>query len=135
MNKAIFSGRLTRDPEIRYTSNQKAYALFGIAVNRRYVAGKEQKVDFFNVVTWNKTAEFCSKNFSKGQQILIIGRMQNRSYENEEGKKVNVTELIGEEVDFAGYNNNGNASNASNTSNITDEDYIDFDELAKEMEI
>lgn len=135
MNKVIFSGRLTRDPEIRYTSNQKAYALFGIAVNRRYVAGKEQEVDFFNVVTWNNTAEFCSKNFSKGQQIIIVGRMQKRIYENKEGQKVNVTELIGEEVYFAGYNNNGNASNASNTSDAVDEDYIDFEELAKEMGI
>ena len=100
MNKVILMGRLTKDPETRYTQTTNTQVTsFTLAVNRRF--SKEKETDFINIVTWNKTAEFCSKYFKKGQQVGVIGRMQTRNYEDKDGKKVYVTEVIAEEVYFA----------------------------------
>lgn len=71
---------------------------FSLAVNRR---NEKDKADFFNIVAWSKTGEFCSKYFKKGQQVGIIGRLQTRSYEDKDGKTTNVTEVIAEETYFA----------------------------------
>ena len=103
MNKVILMGRLTRDPEVRYTQNTNAMvASFSLAVNRRFVAqGQERQADFINIVTWSKTAEFCSKYFKKGQQVGVIGRIQTRTYDDQQGQKRYVTEVIAEEVYFA----------------------------------
>ena len=78
MNKVILMGRLTRDPEVRYTqTNNTLVASFSLAVNRRFARqGEERQADFINVVAWSKTGEFCSKYFKKGQQVGIIGRIQ-----------------------------------------------------------
>ena len=80
MNKFEFLGRLTKDPEVRYTSgNNTQVTTFTIAVNRRFVAqGGERQSDFFNLTAFGKTAEFCAKYFKKGQQVLVTGRIQNR---------------------------------------------------------
>ena len=104
MNKVILMGRLTKDPEVRYTqSTNTMVTSFTLAVNRRFVKqGEERQADFINIVAWNKTAEFVSKYFSKGQQVGVIGRIQTRNYDNEEGIKHYVTEVIAEEVYFAG---------------------------------
>lgn len=102
MNKAILMGRLTRDPETRYTqTNNVQVTSFTLAVNRRFTKEGEQQADFINVVTWNKTAEFVSKYFKKGQQVGIIGRIQTRNYDDDQGQKHYVTEVIAEEVYFA----------------------------------
>ena len=103
MNKVILMGRLTRDPEVRYTSgNNTLVASFSIAVNRRFARqGEERQADFFNVVAWDKTGEFCSKYFKKGQQVGVIGRLQTRNYDDKDGKKVYVTEVIAEDAYFA----------------------------------
>ena len=99
MNKVILMGRLTKDVELRYTNN--AVASFSIAVNRAFVKqGEERQADFFNVVAWNKLAESISKYVSKGQQIAISGRLETRTWEDEQGIKHYVTEVIAEEVDF-----------------------------------
>lgn len=97
MNKSILMGRLTRDPELRYTQNQKMVVSFTLAVKRRVA----EETDFFNIVAWNKTGEFVSKYFKKGQQVLVTGRLQNRDYEGKDGIKRKITELIAEEVFFA----------------------------------
>ena len=104
MNKVILMGRLTKDPEVRYTqATNTMVTSFTLAVNRRFVRpGEERQADFINIVAWNKTAEFVSKYFSKGQQVGVIGRIQTRNYDNEEGIKHYVTEVIAEEVYFAG---------------------------------
>ncbi len=104
MNKVILMGRLTKDPEVRYTqATNTMVTSFTLAVNRRFVKqGEERQADFINIVAWNKTAEFVSKYFSKGQQVGVIGRIQTRNYDNEEGIKHYVTEVIAEEVYFAG---------------------------------
>lgn len=103
MNKAILMGRLTKNPEIRYTqTNNIMVASFSLAVNRRFVKqGEERQADFINIVAWNKTAEFCSKYFKKGQQVGIIGRIQTRNYEDDKGVKHYITEVVAEEVYFA----------------------------------
>ena len=103
MNKAILMGRLTRDPDVRYTAtNNTMVVQFALAVNRRFAKeGEERQADFINIVAWDKTAEFCSKYFKKGQQVGIIGRIQTRNYDDKDGKKVYVTEVVAEEVYFA----------------------------------
>ena len=111
MNKVILMGRLTRDPEVRYTStNNTLVATFSLAVNRRFARqGEERQADFINVVAWDKTGEFCSKYFKKGQQVGVIGRIQTRNYDDKDGKKVYVTEVIAEETYFADSRREGDA--------------------------
>ena len=103
MNKVILMGRLTRDPEVRYTTtNNTLVASFSLAVNRRFARqGEERQADFINIVAWDKTGEFCSKYFKKGQQVGVVGRIQTRNYDDKDGKKVYVTEVIAEEAYFA----------------------------------
>ena len=103
MNKVILMGRLTRDPEVRYTqTNNTLVASFSLAVNRRFVRqGEERQADFINIVAWAKTGEFCSKYFKKGQQVGIIGRIQTRTWDDDQGNKHYVTEVVAEEAYFA----------------------------------
>ena len=103
MNKVILMGRLTRDPETRYTqTNNTVVSSFSLAVNRRFARqGEERQADFINVVAWDRTGEFCSKYFKKGQQVGVIGRLETRHYTDKDGKTVYVTEVIAEEVYFA----------------------------------
>ena len=113
MNKAILMGRLVKDPEVRYTTNNVVYTTFTLAVNRRFAGNNEQTADFINVITWNKTAEFCSMYFKKGQQVGVIGRIQTRNYEDKNGNRVYVTEVVGEEAYFAeGKQGTSNTSNS-----------------------
>ena len=96
-------GRLTKDPEIRYTQNNMTVANFSIAVSRRFAKENDEvKADFFNVIAWNKTGEFVGKYFKKGQQILVSGRIENRNWTDQQGVKHYATDIIAEEVDFAG---------------------------------
>lgn len=100
MNKVILLGRLTKDVDVRYTqATNIMVASFSLAVNRRFAKqGEERQADFINVVAWSKTAEFCSKYFKKGQQVGIIGRIQTRNWEDDQGQKHYVTEVVAEEV-------------------------------------
>ena len=92
-------GRLTRDPEVRYTqTNNTLVASFSLAVNRRFAREGEQQADFINIVAWSKTGEFCSKFFKKGMQVSVIGRLQTRNWDDEQGQKHYVTEVVAEEV-------------------------------------
>lgn len=100
MNKVMLMGRLTRDPEAKYTQTNMNMTLFTIAVNRR-TKNDEKSADFFNIVAWNKTGEFVNKYFKKGQQVAIIGRLSTREYVDLNGNKKQVTEVIAEEVYFA----------------------------------
>jgi single-strand DNA-binding protein len=95
-------GRLTKDPEIRYTQSSTAVCNFTLAVNRRFQKqGEERKADFIPVVVWGKQAEFCSKYFEKGRQVAVVGRIETSSWEDNEGKKRYKTEVIADEVYFA----------------------------------
>lgn len=103
MNKVILMGRLTKDPETRYTAaSNTAKCNFTLAVDRRFSkAGEEKVADFFNIVSWDKQAEFCGKYFTKGLKVVVVGRIQNRTWDDNEGKKHYITEIIAEECHFA----------------------------------
>lgn len=103
MNKVILMGRLTRDPELRYASSSNVpVCSFTLAVDRRFTRqGEERQTDFIPVVTFGKTAEFCKKYFSKGMQVCLAGRIQVRSYNDSDGKRRYVTEVLADEVQFA----------------------------------
>ena len=102
MNKVILMGRLTKDPELKYTASNVPKCSFTLAVDRRFSKpGEEKQCDFFNVVSWQKQAEFCGKYFAKGLKIVIVGRLENRSWDDNEGKKHYITEVIAEEAEFA----------------------------------
>ena len=101
MNKAILIGRLTRDPELRYTSSGRAVCQFSIAINRTYTnqQGQREK-DFINCVVWDKQAENLAKYVTKGRLVAVDGRIQTRNYDNNEGKKVYVTEVLANSIQF-----------------------------------
>jgi single-strand DNA-binding protein len=101
MNKVVFMGRLTKEPELRYTTSQTPVANFTLAVPRRFAKEDKQKADFFQVVAWDKLGEFCGKYFHKGLKVLVVGRLETRTWEDAEGHKHYVTELIAEEAHFA----------------------------------
>lgn len=103
MNKIILLGRLTKVPEIRYSqTNEMKVALFTLAVNRKYVkTGEERQADFINIVAYSKLAEFSEKYLRQGLQICVCGRLQTRNYEDKNGIRRYVTEVIAEELDFA----------------------------------
>ena len=117
MNKVILMGRLTRDPEVRwYTQNNMPVANFSIAVNRRFAKENDEvKADFFNVIAWNKTGEFVGKYFKKGQQVIVSGRLQNRNWTDQQGVKHYATDVIAEEVEFADSKKNSDSENFNNT--------------------
>ena len=118
MNKVVLMGRLTRDPEVRYTqTNNTLVASFSLAVNRRFARpGEERQADFINIVAWSKTGEFVSKYFKKGQQVGIIGRIQTRTWDDDQGQKHYITEVVAEEAYFADSKRDGaDASNFENT--------------------
>lgn len=104
MNKVIIKGRITKDVEVRYTqTSNTAVVTFTVAVNRNFVKqGEERQTDFINCVAYSKTAEFISKYFGKRQEILLVGRIQTRNYEDDNGQKHYVTEVIVENVEFCG---------------------------------
>ena len=99
MNKVSLMGRLTRDVETRATASGTPVCNFSLAVPRRF--SKDKEVDFINIVAWNKTAEFCSKYFVKGQQVALVGRIFNSNWDDADGKKRYKTEIVAEEVYFA----------------------------------
>lgn len=101
MNKVILSGRLTKDIEVKTTSNQTAYTQFTVAVQRKFKDNNGNYLsDFVNCVAWRNTAEFISKYFSKGSKIAIVGSIQTRNFEGSDGKKVYITEVLVDEVEF-----------------------------------
>lgn len=112
MNKAILIGRLTRDPELRSTPTGRNVCQFSIAVNRTYTnANGEREADFINCVVWDKQAENLAKYQKKGNQIAVDGRVQTRNYDDNNGKKVYVTEILVNNISFL------DAKGSSNTGN------------------
>lgn len=102
MNKVILIGRLTRDPDVRYSTreNSVAVARYTLAVDRRYKRDGEESADFINCVTFGKSAEFAEKYFLQGLKIAVTGRIQTGSYINKEGRKIYTTNVIVEEQGF-----------------------------------
>ncbi len=101
MNKVFLIGNLTRDPEMNTVSTGVSVCRFSIAITRRYVgADGNREADFINIVTWRGLADNCAKYLKKGSKVAVCGSLQTRSYENKEGVKVNVFEIVAEEVEF-----------------------------------
>lgn len=101
MNKVFLLGRLTKDPEVRYTTTGKVVAQFTIAVDRPYTNQDGQKdADFFPIVIWGKSAETAGNSLTKGQRVLVEGRVQIRSYEGKDGQKRWITEVIADRFEF-----------------------------------
>ena len=116
MNRVVLIGRLTRDPELRYTGSNTAVATFSLAVNRNFQNQQgEREADFINIVVWRKQAENVKNYLQQGSQVAIDGRIQTRSYDDNNGQKRYVTELVADNVEFLGSKNSSN-----NTSNISD---------------
>ena len=113
MNKVILMGRLTRDPEVRYSAgeNSLAIARYTLAVDRRFKRDGEATADFISCVVFGKQAEFAEKYFRQGIRIVVSGRIQTGSYTNRDGVKVYTTEVVVEEQEFA-------ESNAENDSHV-----------------
>ena len=101
-NNVTLVGNITRDPELRFLPNGTANATFGLAVNRRWQNRQtnewEEKVSFFNVVCWREMAENAAASLTKGTRVLVNGRLEQRSYETQEGEKRNVVEIIADEI-------------------------------------
>ena len=117
MNKVILMGRLTRDPEVRYSQgdNASAVARYTLAVDRRFKRDGEQSTDFINCVAFGRTAEFAERYYRQGTKIAISGRIQTGSYTNREGQKVYTTEVVVEEQEFAESKAAGGASTSNNS--------------------
>lgn len=112
MNKCEIVGRLVKDVELKTTPNQVQYCNFTVAVDRRFKdANGQRQADFINCVAWKQTATFIQKYFRKGSRIGIVGSIQTRSYEDQNGQKHFVTEVLAEEAEFVESNSNANAGN------------------------
>lgn len=128
MNKTILLGRLTKNPEIKFSqTNNVKVATFSLAVNRKYVKqGEERQADFFNIVAYSKLGDFVEKFLKQGIQVCVNGRLQTRNYEDKNGIKRYVTEVIAEEIDFAD-SYTKIESNADNTQETVSEDLKEKD--------
>lgn len=133
MNKVFLIGRLTKDPELRYTPSNVASTTFSLAVNRNFTnQNGVREADFINIVMWRKQAETAKKYLSKGSLIAVEGRIQTRNYDGADGKKVYVTEVIADNFEFLESKGQRNANNdiefrdEAPTTDVGDEPYIDF---------
>ena len=100
MNHFVGIGRLTRDPNVKYTQSGKAYASFTLAIDRRKSLDGEHKADFIQCVAWEKTAEIIGNHCTKGKKIAVEGRIQTRSYDANDGAKRYVTEVVVNSMEF-----------------------------------
>ena len=129
MNKAFLIGRLTRDPELRYSSNNAAIANFSIAIDRQYTSSDGQRqTDFINIVAFQKQAENIKKYIGKGSLVAVDGRIQTRNYEDKDGKRVYVTEVVADRVQFLDSRNSNNTNNESSENDVTPADFNDTKE-------
>ena len=115
MNKAILMGRLTKDVEMRQTPNGVTVTRFTIAVNRRFKSEGQPDADFINCVAWRQTGEFIAKYFQKGSMIAVVGSIQTRSWDGQDGKKQYATEIVVDEAHFTGSKNDAAKSGDGNT--------------------
>ena len=132
MNKVLLVGNLTKDPELTTTTNGISVCRFSIAVSRRYVgASGERETDFINIVVWRGQAENCHKYLKKGSKCGIVGTLQTRSYDAQDGSKRYVTEVVADEVEFISTNRNqdGTSREDALAEDVTELKPIDDDSL------
>lgn len=136
MNKIILMGRLTRDPEIRYSQgeNSMSIARFSLAVNRRYKRENEPDADFFNCTAFGKQAEFVEKYLKQATKILLSGRVQNDNYTNKEGQKVYSVQIMVEEIKFAESKGSSAPGTQPATQETSSDGYVNIpDSLQEEL--
>lgn len=135
MNKVFLIGRLTRDPELRYTSSNVAVATFSLAINRNFTnQDGEREADFINIQVWKKLAESCDKYLTKGSQIAVNGRIQVRNYDAQDGSKRYVTEVVAESIQFLDNKKDGQAiNNTTSTQEIPHSD--PYEEMGKQVSL
>ena len=114
MNKVYLIGNLTRDPEMRSTSTGIPVCNFSIAVNRRFRNAQtgQQETDFFNIVAWRQLAELCGRYLAKGRKVAVVGSIQTRTYEAQDGSKRSAFDIVADEVEFLSTANAGSASSS-----------------------
>lgn len=135
MNKVIVMGRLTKDPDVRYSQGNEpiAVARYSLAVNRRFKKQGEQEADFINCVAFGKAAEFVEKFLKKGMQISIAGRIQTGSYTDKNGKKVYTTDVVVEEHYFA--ESKKDSQTSSNAPSDSTEAFYPVDENVDDADL
>ena len=128
MNKVVLLGRLTKDPDVRYTQNQKVVTTFTLAVDRPFLTqdGKRE-ADFIPVVIWGKPAEIAGNSFQKGHRVCVEGRIQTRTYDDENGNRHWVTEVVAAGFDFIERKDSGQASQKDGPMGNMGQD-VPFDE-------
>lgn len=131
MNKLILKGRIASKDGVvlKYTQSGTAVASFTVAVDRRFSKDGEREADFINCVGWGKTAEFLANYFKKGQEILLEGRLQVRSYEGSDGQKKWITEVVAEQVEFCGSKSDKGQQDNTGTSHLGLGEEIVFDDI------
>ncbi|WP_279002545.1 single-stranded DNA-binding protein [Acidaminococcus fermentans] len=141
MNRIILLGRLVKDPEVKVTTTQKTVCTFTLAVDRPFTSKNGQReADFIPIQTWNKTAEICGNGLSKGQRVLVEGRLQIRSFDGNDGKKHYMTEVVADRMEFIEKKGSGRSSAGQQKpepvkqgfeamgQDVTDEPGFQFDE-------
>ena len=124
MNRVDLVGRLTRDPELRHTTSGRPVCQMNLKINRTFTSQSgEREADFINVIVWGKQAESVSKYMTSGRLVSVEGRLQSRSYDDKDGKKVYVTEVIAGNVQFLSSNMNNNQN-----SRVVEQNPFDFEE-------
>ena len=129
MNSVQLIGRLTKDPEVRYTDGGASIARFSIAVDRRFKQEGGESADFINCVAFGKTAEFIEKYFTKGKKIALTGRIQTGNYTNKDGQKVYTTDVVVETTEFV---ESKSVSGANETSPSRSDDFMSIPDNAGE---
>ena len=122
MNICAFVGRLTASPELKKTANDKSVCNFSLAVDRRFSKGDEKTVDYIDMVAWNSQADFLCKWFDKGVRVAVTGEMQTRFYEDKDGKKIKISEVIVSTVEFADGKREANNVTTPSTSTQASDD-------------
>ena len=137
MNKVILMGRLTRDPEVRYTQGDNAMAIarYSLAVDRRFKRDGEPDADFINCVAFGKSGEFAEKYLKKGTKIAVVGRIQTGSYTNKDGQKVYTTDVVVEEQEFAESKNSGSSDNNQSAPANKNTDFMNIPDEIEDSEL
>ena len=139
MNKVILMGRLTRDPEVRYSQGENALAIarYTLAVDRRFNRNNsdEQTADFINCVAFGRAGEFAEKYFRKGTKVAVTGRIQTGSYTNKDGVRVYTTEVVVEEQEFAESRAESNTANNTHTENTIPDNFANIPDDVDDEEL
>lgn len=133
MNKVVLIGRLTADPDIRHTQSGKCVASYRLAVDRAFKSDGQPEADFISCVAWGKSGEFCQRYLHKGMKIALEGRIQTRTYDDKDGKKVYVTEVIVEHHEFCEGRKQSDSAGYSGSYTESAQGFTEIDEDGSDL--